>query len=57
MKKSKLNSAVRLMYRIYRPNRVDYIGKAYAYMNYDSITNSMKITGASVHFTKAGKTL
>lgn len=53
IKKSKMKSVVRLMYRIYMPNRVDYIGKAYAYMNYDNTTDTMKVTGASVDFAKS----
>lgn len=55
IKKSNIKSAIRLMYRIYMPNRIDYIGKAYAYMNYNSTTDSLEITSAFVDFAEPEK--
>lgn len=56
IKKTNMKSVIRLMYRIYMPNHVDYIGNAYAYMSYDSNTDSMEITSASVDFAESEET-
>ncbi len=53
IKRSNMESVMRLMYLIYMPNRIDFIGKAYAYMNYDSITDSMQMTSAFVDFAES----
>ncbi len=50
LENSNMKSGIRFMYRIYMPNRIDYIGKVYAYMNYNDVADSLKITAARVEF-------
>ena len=48
--KSETKNVMRLMYNISMTPHAGHIGKAYAYLDYDSTTESLEITSASVDF-------